>query len=82
MEAIHLLTDESRNKRSIISANPNAFNIGCYNKQIIMELVVNNLEADQITTQRELIGMRFIIMHPEKKIEQLQKSAARITDLL
>ena len=41
-----------------------------------------NLESDQISTEGDIIKMKFIIAHQEGKIVQLQKSAAQITDLL
>ena len=44
--------------------------------------MVDNLETDQITTERDIIEMKFIITHQEDRIEQLQKSAAHITVLL
>ena len=47
-----------------------------------LESVVDNLENDQITTKGDIIKMKFIITHQEDRIEQLQKSAAHITDLL
>ena len=43
---------------------------------------MENLETDQITTEGEIIQLKFIITHQEDKIEQLQKSAAQITELL
>ena len=82
LEAISLLTHESRDKRSIFSVLRHTFNIGSYNKQKQLESVVKNLESDQITTEGEIIKMKFIITHQEDRIEQLQKSAAQITDLL
>ena len=82
LEAISLLTHESRDKRSIFSALRHTFNIGSYNKQKQLESVVKNLESDQITTEGDIIKMKFIITHQEDRIEQLQKSAAQITDLL
>ena len=82
LEAICLLTHASRDKRSIFSALRHTFNIGSYNKQNQLELVVKNLETDQITTERDIIEMKFIITHQEDRIEQLQKSAAHITVLL
>ena len=43
---------------------------------------MRNLESDQISTEGDIIKMKFIITHQEDRIEQLQKSAAQITDLL
>ena len=40
------------------------------------------LESDQISTAGDIIKMKFIITHQKDRIEQLQKSAAHITDLL
>ena len=82
MEAINLLTHASRDKRSIFSTLRHTFNIGSYNKQKQLESVVRNLESDQISTEGDIIKMKFIITHQEDRIEQLQKSAAHITNLL
>ena len=41
-----------------------------------------NLESDQISTKGDIIKKTFIITHQEDRMEQLQKSAAQITDLL
>ena len=41
-----------------------------------------NLENDQRSTEGDIIEMKFIITHQEDRIEQLQKSAVQITDLL
>ena len=43
---------------------------------------MNNLESDQITTEGDIIKMKYIITHQEDRIEQLQKSAGQNTDLL
>ena len=82
MEAISLLTHASKDKISIFSALCHTFNIGSFNTQKQLESVVENLETDQITTEGDIIKMKFIIKHQEDRIEQLQKSAAHITDLL
>ena len=82
LEAISLLTHASRDKRSIFSALRHTFNIGSYNKQKQLESVVRNLESDQISTEGDIIKMKFIITHQEDRIEQLKKSAAQITNLL
>ena len=79
LEAISLLTHASGDKRSIFGALRHTFNIGSCNKQ---KSVVMNLESDQISTEGDIIKMKFIIIHQEDRIEQLQKSAAQITDLL
>ena len=44
--------------------------------------MVENIETDQITTEGDIIKMKFIITHQEDRIEQLQQSAAHITDSL
>ena len=44
--------------------------------------MVMNLESDQISTEGDIIKMKFIITHQDDIIEQFQKSAAHITDLL
>ena len=41
-----------------------------------------NLESDQISSEGDIIKMKYIITYQEDIIEQLQKSAAQITDLL
>ena len=82
LEAISLLTHASRDNRSIFSALRHTFNIGSYNKKKQLKSVVMNLESDQISTEGYIIKMKFIITHQEDRIEQLQKSAAHITDLL
>ena len=43
---------------------------------------MRNLESDQISTEGDIIKIKFIITYQEDIIEQLQKSAAQITDLL
>ena len=44
--------------------------------------MVKNLESDQISTEGDIIKMKFIIAHQDDRIEQLQKSAAQITNVL
>ena len=82
LETISLLTHASREKISIFSTLRHTFNIGSYNKQQQLESLMMNLESDPISTERDIIMMKFIITHQEDRIEQLQKSAAQITDLL
>ena len=82
LEAISLLTYASRKKISIFSTLRHTFNIGSYNKPKQLESVVMNLESDQISTEGDIIKMKFIITHQEDRIEQLQKSATHITNLL
>ena len=72
LEAINLLTHESRNKISIFSALRHTFNVGSYNKQKQLASVVNNREADQITTDGDII-----ITHQEEEIEQLCSVATK-----
>ena len=45
--------------------------MGSYNEQKQLESVVINLESDQISTEGDIIKMKFIITHQEDRIEQL-----------
>ena len=82
LEAISLLAHASRDKGSIFSALRHTFNIESYNTHKQLESVVMNLESDQISIEGDIIKMKFIVTHQEDRIEQLQKSAVQITDLL
>ena len=57
------------------------FNIADYDKQVRLQQTVENLQQDRITTEGEIIDMKFIIAHQEEKVKQLQTSAIQITEL-
>ena len=82
-ETIRLLSkDNRRTKRSIFSAIRHVFNIGDYDKQVQLKELVQTLHNEQITTEGELIGLRFVIAHQAEKIKVLQQSAKQVIDVM
>ena len=83
-EAVNLLTvkDKKRDKRSVFSAIRHMFNIGSYDGQKKLKKTIRNLEEEQITTEGEIIGLKFIIAHQSDKITHLQESAKQVTGIL
>ena len=71
LKAISLLTHASRDIRSIFNAFRHTFDIGSYNKQNQLESVVVNFESDQISTEGDIIKMKFIITNQEDSLEML-----------
>ena len=82
--AIELLTnqDNRRQKRSLFSALRYAFNVGSYDTQQKLRNTVNDLDRAIITTNGELIGLKFVISHQAEKIKHLQESATQVTQVL
>ena len=82
-EAEKLLSkNSSRKKRSIFSAIRHVFNIGDYNEQLRLQNLVETLQTDQISTQGELVGLKFVIAHQAEKIKVLQQSAHQVVQVM
>ena len=56
-----LSKNSSRKRRSIFSAIRHVFNIGDYDQQLKLKNLVNTLQTDQISTQGELVGLKFVL---------------------
>ncbi len=71
-----------REKRGVFSSLRYIFNIGSYKMQAKLQTVVQDLQEDQVTTQGELLGLKFVVAHESEKIKHLQRAAMEVTKIL
>ena len=82
-EAISLLTvPHDREQRSIFSAVRHVFNIGSYDAQRKLQYTVEGLREDQISTNGEVLGLKFVIAHQSDQIKRLQTSAGQVSEVI
>ena len=59
-----------------------AFNIANWDKQTRLRDTVSNIENAVITTNGELLGLKFVISHQADNIKHLQESANQVSQVL